>query len=300
MSGTSNGCIRKSRSKSQCYISSAIMTVQEELLTSGTRDGLATEASLQVTHGPRGATTSILHHPSISRGASIQRRQRGSNSRQLLLVVVAIILLVITSLTFLLLILTRDCNQKAHPNLCLTEQCVRTAASLLSAMNQTASPCDDFFQYACGTWNRLHVIPEDKSSISTFEVMADQLQVILKRVLEEPINNYDNDATVKAKMFYKSCIHIPEIRKFGDEPLRRVLKSLGGWPVVEGAAWQAPQYPVEVLLGRLRGEFNEGVFFEQWVGPDDKNSSMNILQVRPQIGPIATGITESSLLLKGT
>lgn len=48
MSGTSNGCIRKSRSKSQCYISSAIMTVQEELLTSGTRDGLATEASLQV------------------------------------------------------------------------------------------------------------------------------------------------------------------------------------------------------------------------------------------------------------
>lgn len=255
------------------------MTVQEELLTSGTRDGLATEASLQVTHGPRGATTSILHHPSISRGASIQRRQRGSNSRQLLLVVVAIILLVITSLTFLLLILTRDCNQKAHPNLCLTEQCVRTAASLLSAMNQTASPCDDFFQYACGTWNRLHVIPEDKSSISTFEVMADQLQVILKRVLEEPINNYDNDATVKAKMFYKSCIHIPEIRKFGDEPLRRVLKSLGGWPVVEGAAWQAPQYPVEVLLGRLRGEFNEGVFFEQWVGPDDKNSSMNILQL---------------------
>ncbi|XP_043461752.1 neprilysin-1-like isoform X2 [Leptopilina heterotoma] len=233
----------------------------------------------KVTHGPRGATTSILHHPSISRGASIQRRHRRSTSRQMLLVVVAIILLVITSLTILLLILTRDCNQEAHPNLCLTEECVRTAASLLSAMNQTASPCDDFFQYACGTWNRLHVIPEDKSSISTFEVMADQLQVILKRVLEEPINNYDNDATVKAKMFYKSCIHIPEIRKFGDEPLRRVLKSLGGWPVVEGASWKAPTYPVEVLLGRLRGEFNEGVFFEQWVGPDDKNSSMNILQL---------------------
>lgn len=291
MSESNNGYIRTNRGKNEGYISSAIMTVQEELLTTGSRDGLATEASLQVTHGPRGATTSILHHPSISRGASIKRRHRGSNNRQQLLVVLAIILLVITSLTLFLLILTRECNQETHPNLCLTEECVRTAASLLSAMNQTASPCEDFFQYACGTWNRLHVIPEDKSSISTFEVMADQLQVILKRVLEEPINSYDNDATVKAKMFYKSCMDIPEIRKFGDEPLRRVLKSLGGWPVVEGASWRAPPYSVEVLLGRLRGEFNEGVLFEQWVGPDDKNSSMNILQVRRQIGPNATGLT---------
>ena len=47
-------------------------------------------------------------------------------------------------------------------------------------MDRTADPCHDFFQYACGSWNRKHVIPEDRSSISTFEVMADQLQVVLK------------------------------------------------------------------------------------------------------------------------
>lgn len=36
---------------------------------------------------------------------------------------------------------------------------------------------------------------------------------------------------------------------------------------------------VENLLGRLRGELNQGVMIEQWVGPDDKNSSVNIIQV---------------------
>nr|CAD7569225.1 unnamed protein product [Timema californicum] len=94
---------------------------------------------------------------------------------------------------------------------CLTEECVRTASSLLAAMDRAANPCTDFFQFACGTWNKKHVIPEDRSSISTFEVLADQLQVILKGVLEEPVNEQDNAATQKAKLFYNSCMNIRQV-----------------------------------------------------------------------------------------
>lgn len=52
--------------------------------------------------------------------------------------------------------------------------------------------------------------------------------------------------------------------------------------MVVGTSWKPPSYSLEVLLGRLRGDYNEGVLIEQWVGPDDKNSSANILQVRRQ------------------
>ncbi|KAI5710216.1 hypothetical protein M8J75_006783 [Diaphorina citri] len=77
--------------------------------------------------------------------------------------------------------LSRVSSQPQHnDNVCLTSACVKTANSLLSGMDETADPCNDFFQYACGTWNRVHQIPEDKSSINTFEVLADQVQSILK------------------------------------------------------------------------------------------------------------------------
>ncbi|KAG4072943.1 hypothetical protein HA402_006623 [Bradysia odoriphaga] len=145
-------------------------------------------------------------------------------------------------------------------------------------MDRTQDPCENFFEYACGTWNKKHVIPEDRSSISTFEVLADQQQVILKGVLEEEINSFDSAATIKAKNFYKSCIDLQEIRTVGDKPLRNVLESLGGWPVAV-KNWTTPAFSIESMLGRLRGEYSEAVLVELYVGADDKNSSVNILQL---------------------
>lgn len=73
-----------------------------------------------------------------------------------------------------------DSEIKSNVFLADTNVSFIAAASLLSAMDRTASPCQDFFQYACGAWNKRHIIPEDRSSISTFEVLAEQLNHILK------------------------------------------------------------------------------------------------------------------------
>uniref|UniRef100_A0A182TN52 Peptidase M13 N-terminal domain-containing protein n=1 Tax=Anopheles melas TaxID=34690 RepID=A0A182TN52_9DIPT len=169
-------------------------------------------------------------------------------------------------------------ESRRSSNICLTDECVRTASSLLAAMDRTADPCKDFFQFACGTWNKMHVIPEDRSSISTFEVLADQQQAILKGVLEEPVNKEDNRATKKAKAFYKSCMNLEQIRLLDVQALRKSLKKLGGWPVIE-KNWTVPSTSIEHLLGKLTGEYDEPGLVELYVGADDKNSSMNIIQV---------------------
>lgn len=76
-------------------------------------------------------------------------------------------------------------------------------------------------------------------------------------------------------MFY---FNSAQIRQIGDQPLKKLLQSLGGWPVLD-KEWKSSNQSIEQLVGRLRGEFNEHFLVSILVGPDDKNSSVNILQV---------------------
>ncbi|XP_042228395.1 neprilysin-1-like, partial [Homarus americanus] len=160
-------------------------------------------------------------------------------------------------------------------------------------MDQTADPCTDFFQFACGMWNKKHVIPEDRASINTFEVMADQLQKILRGLLEEPVSPDEGEATKKAKLFYSACMNTSEIETTGDAPVIAVLNSLGGWPVTS-PNWTLPDFSVETLIGRMRGQLNQGVLIDQWVGPDDKNSSVNVIQ----LDQMALGLSSRDYFLR--
>lgn len=54
----------------------------------------------------------------------------------------------------------------------------------------------------------------------------------------------------------------------------------GGWPILD-KSWKKPNpnESIEQLLGRMRRELNEHFMVSILVGPDDKNSSVNILLV---------------------
>jgi len=54
------------------------------------------------------------------------------------------------------------------------------AARLLESMDASVDPCEDFFEYACGSWNKVNDIPEDRSSYDTFSKLRDIIHVQIK------------------------------------------------------------------------------------------------------------------------
>ena len=96
---------------------------------------------------------------------------------------------------------------------CLNSFCLFAASMMQSYMDITADPCQDFYQFACGKWGRNNPIPKDKAAYDTFEILRENLDLVLKELLEETSSgditkfNLQNDAIVKAKHFYQSCMN---------------------------------------------------------------------------------------------
>ena len=112
-------------------------------------------------------------------------------------------------------------------------------------MDATVEPCADFFKYAWGGWLKCNVIPETSSRYSNFDILRDELEVVLKDVLQEP-KTEDIIAVQKAKMLYRSGINETAVESRGGEPLLRLLPdiydcpvALDNWEQKYGSSWTA-------------------------------------------------------------
>ena len=54
------------------------------------------------------------------------------------------------------------------------------AAGVSEALDEEVDPCENFYDFACGTWRKKTVISEDRSSIDSFGILRDEVEVTLK------------------------------------------------------------------------------------------------------------------------
>ena len=56
------------------------------------------------------------------------------------------------------------------------------ATHLLKSMNMTVSPCDDFYEFACGGWVNQNPVPPTESHRNQFDLVMEKVDYELKGI----------------------------------------------------------------------------------------------------------------------
>uniref|UniRef100_A0A8K9X8N8 Neprilysin n=1 Tax=Oncorhynchus mykiss TaxID=8022 RepID=A0A8K9X8N8_ONCMY len=190
-----------------------------------------------------------------------------------LLTIVSLLFIVIVAL--IVLFATQRTDSGEWKNSCI---CLCAASRLLENMDANVDPCDNFYQYACGGWLKKNVIPETSSRYSTFDILRDELEVVLKGVLERSVKG-EASALTKAKTLYRSCTNESESYLLSSNQLSPLLKPIISSPQTN---YLLSSNQLEDAIARLNEKYGTQVLVNFFIGTDDKDSNSHIIHFDQQ------------------
>lgn len=176
-------------------------------------------------------------------------------------------------------------------NICLSQQCVHSASSILEKVDIQVNPCDDFYNFACGNFINLTNIPEDKSSVNMFSVIEDTLANQLNGLLSADIDETEIKPFVLTKFMYQNCIAVSEIEKTSMATIKKIIQKLGGWPVLNDTDWNQNQTWLEIVHNSANMGYTSSFLMTFSIASDYDNSTRRILDVSEILFLLKIGLT---------
>jgi len=153
----------------------------------------------------------------------------------------------------------------------LVAQAPRSLGIDTTNFDRSVRPQDDFFRFVNGGWLKRTEIPSDAPRWGTFDELDERSREAMRTILEDAAKSSAPAGSEERKVgdFYASFLDSARVESLGVSPLKAELAQIAA---VTSAAALAPEFARLARLGVAR-PFNVGV------GPDQKKSAVNIVQV---------------------
>lgn len=149
-------------------------------------------------------------------------------------------------------------------------------------LDQSVSPANDFYQYACGGWMKKNPLPPAYGRFGSFDQLAEDNSKRINTILSELLQGTYEEGTVEKKLsdLYKLAMDEKRRNSDGVAPVMTVIQ------LMEKAKTKAQLFDIQLSLA----PYGDSEFMSAGFGADEKNATQNIMQVSQ--GGLALGMKD--------
>lgn len=146
---------------------------------------------------------------------------------------------------------------------CSTKGCITTAARMVDIVNFETSPCEDFYEYACGNYKRGRAPRFQEDSYNPVKEAEDNVIVALKRILDTEASDDDSDSLKKTRILFSSCTNYDRRDNASLDDFSQFLNDIHlDWPVLNDE-WQDDGTDWKLIVRKLEYDYRIHTLFRR-------------------------------------